>query len=162
MKTVRVVAAVIKTGDKIFATQRGYGEFKDGWEFPGGKIEQGETPQEALAREIREELDTEIEVGELIDTVEYDYPKFHLSMDCFWCRVLHGKLTLLEAEDSRWLTKDNLYCVDWLPADRGLIEKILAQWEEPDSMQIVSEMEDPEYPADLAETEEEGNDSDEG
>ncbi|MCR4672269.1 MAG: (deoxy)nucleoside triphosphate pyrophosphohydrolase [Lachnospiraceae bacterium] len=130
MKTVRVVAAVIRNGGKIFAVQRGYGEYKDGWEFPGGKIEPGETPQEALAREIREELDTEIAVGELIDTVEYDYPGFHLSMDCFWCRVSSGRLTLLEAEDSRWLSREELYSVDWLPADLSLIGRILEQWED--------------------------------
>lgn len=128
MKTIRVVAAVIKDGERIFATQRGYGEFKDGWEFPGGKIEAGETPQDALRREIREELDTEIQVGEKIDTVEYDYPAFHLSMDCFWCKVVEGKLVLLEAEASRWLKKEELYSVDWLPADLGLIEKICEQW----------------------------------
>ena len=128
MKTIRVVAAVIKDGERIFATQRGYGEFKDGWEFPGGKIEVGETPQDALRREIREELDTEIQVGEKIDTVEYDYPTFHLSMDCFWCKVVEGKLVLLEAEASRWLKKEELYSVDWLPADLGLIEKICEQW----------------------------------
>lgn len=128
MKTIRVVAAVIKDGERIFATQRGYGEFKDGWEFPGGKIEAGETPQDALRREIREELDTEIQVGEKIDTVEYDYPAFHLSMDCFWCKVVEGKLVLLEAEASRWLKKEELHSVDWLPADLGLIEKICEQW----------------------------------
>ena len=108
MKTIKVVAAVIKAVNKngediIFATQRGYGEFKDGWEFPGGKIEEGETPQEALKREIMEELDTEISVGELIDTIEYDYPTFHLSMDCFWCEVIKGNLVLKEAEDAKWL-----------------------------------------------------------
>lgn len=129
MKTVRVVAAVIKDTNKngeriIFATQRGYGELKGGWEFPGGKIEEGETPQEALAREIKEELDTEISVGELIDTIEYDYPKFHLSMDCFWCEVKNGELKLLEAEAAKWLTKDELDTVGWLPADVTLIGKI--------------------------------------
>lgn len=123
MKTVRVVAAVIESDHKIFATQRGYGEFKGGWEFPGGKIEPGETPQQALVREIEEELDTEIEVGELIDTVEYDYPSFHLSMDCFWCKIVKGKLVLLEAKASKWLAKDELYSVEWLPADEGLIKK---------------------------------------
>ena len=124
MKTVRVVAAVIRKDDKIFATQRGYGEFKDGWEFPGGKIEDGETPEQALAREIKEELDTEIQVGKLIDMIEYDYPKFHLSMDCFWCEIMQGGLELKEHEAARWLSKEELYSVDWLPADVGVIEKI--------------------------------------
>ena len=124
MKTIRVAAAVIRDEDKIFATARGYGEFKGQWEFPGGKIEPGETPQEALAREIREELATEIEVGELIHTIEYDYPAFHLSMDCFWAAVKSGNLTLLEAEDAKWLTKENLRSVQWLPADLGLIDEI--------------------------------------
>ena len=124
MKTVRVVAAVIRKGNKIFATQRGYGEFKDGWEFPGGKIEEGETPEQALAREIKEELDTEIQVGKLIDTIEYDYPKFHLSMDCFWCEIMQGGLELKEHEAARWLSKEELYSVDWLPADVGVVEKI--------------------------------------
>ena len=129
MKTVRVVAAVIRAVNNenkpvIFATQRGYGEFKGGWEFPGGKIESGETPQQALKREKMEELDTEIAVGELIDTIEYDYPNFHLSMDCFWCEVIHGELILKEAEDAKWLTKEHLADVKWLPADVTLIEKI--------------------------------------
>ncbi len=124
MKTVRVVAAVIRKDDKIFATQRGYGEFKDGWEFPGGKIEEGETPEQALAREIKEELDTEIQVGKLIDTIEYDYPSFHLSMDCFWCEIMQGGLELKEHEAARWLSKEELYSVDWLPADVGVVEKI--------------------------------------
>ncbi len=124
MKTVRVVAAVIRKGGRIFATQRGYGEFKDGWEFPGGKIEPGETPQQALVREIREELDTEIRVGELIETIEYDYPAFHLSMDCFWCEIVEGSLELREHEAARWLDRESLYSVDWLPADIGLIGKI--------------------------------------
>ncbi len=124
MKTVKVVAAIIKDGEKIFATQRGYGEFKDGWEFPGGKIELGETPQEALKREIREELETEIEVGEWIDTVEYDYPDFHLSMDCFLCTIKSGDLVLKEHEAAKWLSKDTLYSVEWLPADVELIGKI--------------------------------------
>ena len=129
MKTIKVVAEVIKAVNKngediIFATQRGYGEFKDGWEFPGGKIEEGETPQEALKREIMEELDTEISVGELIDTIEYDYPTFHLSMDCFWCEVIKGNLVLKEAEDAKWLKKNELDKVDWLPADVELIGKI--------------------------------------
>ena len=124
MKTIRVVAAIIRDMDKIFATQRGYGEFKDGWEFPGGKIEEGETPQDALKREIMEELDTEIKVGELIDTIEYDYPTFHLSMDCFWAEVITGHLVLKEAEAAKWLTKEQLDSVDWLPADVTLIDKI--------------------------------------
>lgn len=124
MKTIRVVAAVIRSEDKIFATARGYGEFKGQWEFPGGKIEPEETPQEALVREIQEELDVKIEVGDLIDTIEYDYSSFHLSMDCFWCNVTEGEITLKEAEDARWLSKDELYSVDWLPADMELIEKL--------------------------------------
>ena len=129
MKIIRVVAAIIKAvNDKnepiIFATERGYGEFKGGWEFPGGKIEEGETPEEALAREIREELDTEISVGRLIDTIEYDYPKFHLSMDCFFCKIIEGDLVLKEHEAARWLTKDELREVDWLPADITIIDEI--------------------------------------
>ena len=129
MKTIKVVAAVIKDGDKIFATQRGYGEFKDGWEFPGGKVEPGETPEAALAREIREELDTEIEVGRKIACVEYDYHAFHLSMDCFWAEVISGNLILKEHEASKWLTKNELDSVDWLPADQGLVEKIKMEWD---------------------------------
>ncbi len=124
MKTVKVVAAIIIHDQKIFATQRGYGEFKDGWEFPGGKIEQGETSQEALVREIKEELDTEIEVKDFLETVEYDYPNFHLSMDCFFCTIKSGKLVLKEHEAAKWLTVDTLDSVNWLPADRGLIEAI--------------------------------------
>ena len=129
MKTIRVVAAVIKStnekGDPmIFATQRDYGDFKGGWEFPGGKIEAGETPQEALVREIREELETEIAVGKLIDTIEYDYPTFHLSMDCFWAEIVSGDLVLKEHEAAKWLTKDGLDTVEWLPADVGLIEQL--------------------------------------
>ena len=124
MKTIRVVAAVIRQGDRIFATARGYGEFKGQWEFPGGKIEAGETPQQALIREIKEELDVMVSVGDLIDTIEYDYPTFHLSMDCFWCEIVGGKLELKEHEAAKWLTKESLDSVDWLPADRALIEKI--------------------------------------
>ena len=129
MKTVKVVAAIIKAVNEngetiIFATQRGYGDFKGGWEFPGGKIESGETPQEALKREIIEELDTEVSVGELMDTVEYDYPQFHLSMDCFWCETITGELVLKEAEAAKWLSKDERNSVRWLPADLTLIEKI--------------------------------------
>ena len=124
MKSIRVVAAVIRDNDSIFATQRGYGNYKGWWEFPGGKIEAGETPQEALKREVREELDTLVEVGDMIACVEYDYPEFHLSMDCFWCTVLEGNLHLNEAEDARWLTKENLMSVKWLPADLEVLEVI--------------------------------------
>ena len=129
MKTIRVVAAIIKAINEdgepiIFATQRGYGDFKGGWEFPGGKIEEGETPQEALVREIKEELETEISVAELIDTIEYDYPTFHLSMDCFWAEIVSGNLVLTEHEAAKWLSKDELDSVEWLPADASIIEKI--------------------------------------
>ena len=124
MKTVKVVAAIIIHENKIFATQRGYGEFKDGWEFPGGKIEPGETPQEALVREIKEELDIEIEVKDFLETVEYDYPEFHLSMDCFFCAIKSGELVLKEHEAAKWLTVETLDSVDWLPADEGLVERI--------------------------------------
>ena len=129
MKTIRVVAAIIKAINEngepiIFSTQRGYGDFKGGWEFPGGKIEEGETPQEALVREIKEELETEIAVGELIDTIEYDYPTFHLSMDCFWAEIISGDLVLTEHEAAKWLTKDELDSVEWLPADITLVDEI--------------------------------------
>ena len=127
MKTIRVVAAIIIEKEKVFATQRGYGEFKDGWEFPGGKIELGETPETAIVRDIKEELDTEIEVVKLLDTVEYDYPQFHLSMDCFICKIKSGDLVLKEHEAAKWLTKENLDSVDWLPADLSLVEKIRSE-----------------------------------
>ena len=131
MKTIKVVAAIIcddiKEKNKIFATARGYGDLKGGWEFPGGKVEIGETPQEALKREIMEELDTEIKVGELIDTIECDYPTFHLSMDCFWAEVVAGNLELKEAEAAKWLTKAQLDSVVWLPADVTLINKIRSE-----------------------------------
>ena len=125
MKTIRVVAAIIRDGDRIFATQRGYGDMKDGWEFPGGKIEAGESPRDALLREIREELDAGIEVGELLTTVEYDYPAFHLSMDCFWAKLVpDSSMKLLEHEAARWLTADELGSVEWLPADILVVEAI--------------------------------------
>lgn len=123
-KVIRVVAAIIVDDGKIFATQRGYGDFKGGWEFPGGKIEAGETPEEALSREIKEELEAEIKVGDLLDTVEYDYPTFHLSMDCFWAEIVSGNLVLKEHEAAKWLAMDELDSVEWLPADVILIDKI--------------------------------------
>ena len=130
MKTVRVVAVVIRSINAegnpiIFATQRGYGDYKDGWEFPGGKIEADESPRQALKREIKEELDADIAVGEWIDTIEYDYPSFHLSMDCFWCELISDNLILKEHEAAQWLTKDAMRSVDWLPADITLIDKII-------------------------------------
>ena len=126
MKTIKVVAVIIIHNGSVFATQRGYGEFKDGWEFPGGKVEVNESLEDALIREIKEELDTEIEVGELLDTVEYDYPDFHLSMACFICTVKSGDLILKEHEAAKWLNQDNLDSVEWLPADQGLIGEILS------------------------------------
>lgn len=128
MKKIRVVAAVIRDGDRVFATQRGYGDYKGWWEFPGGKIETGETPEEALKREIHEELTADIRVEEFIATVEYDYPEFHLSMDCFFCSLKNGSLTLLEAEDAAWLAKEDIYSVKWLPADLLLIRQIILDW----------------------------------
>ena len=127
MKTVHVVAAVIRDGNRVFATQRGYGEYKDGWEFPGGKVEAGESPQEALRREIREELDTEITVGEELAAVDWEYPQFHLSMRCFWCEILEETPVLKEHEAARWLDAESLDSVAWLPADRSVIERIRAQ-----------------------------------
>ena len=125
MKRIKVVAAIIEKDGKIFATQRGYGNYKDWWEFPGGKIEAGEKPKEALAREIKEELDTEVRVGDYLTTIEYDYPEFHLSMDCFICRIISGDLTLLEHESAMWLPVDNMWQVNWLPADVHVVEAIL-------------------------------------
>lgn len=129
MKTINVVAAIICDGNKVFATQRGYGDYKDGWEFPGGKIETGETPQQALVREIKEELGTEIGVGDLLTTIEYDYPAFHLSMQCFWCQIVDGTPVLKEHEAARWLDLEHIDSVDWLPADLSgiaLIKPIMA------------------------------------
>ena len=141
MKTVNVVAALIHDGNKVFATQRGYGDYKDGWEFPGGKIEPGETPQHALAREIKEELDTEIVVGDLLTTIEYDYPAFHLSMQCFWATVREGRLTLKEHEATQWLHAEDLNAVDWLPADCSIIGLIVEHLNRFSSIDIRSEEE---------------------
>ena len=127
MKTVHVVAAVIRDGNRVFATQRGYGEYKDGWEFPGGKIEPGETQREALKREIQEELETEITVGDLLTVVEYDDLKFHLSLECYWCEILNGTPVLKEHEAARWLELEALDSVAWLPADQSVVEVIRAQ-----------------------------------
>ncbi|KAK8838161.1 hypothetical protein M9Y10_035577 [Tritrichomonas musculus] len=124
MKTIKVAAAIIQHNGKILATQRGYGEFKDGWEFPGGKLEPGENSVEALKREIKEELDTDIEVGDLLDTIEYDYPKFHLSMDCYLCTLKSNNIVLKEHEASKWLSIDDIDSINWLPADKCLIHKI--------------------------------------
>ena len=124
MKSIEVVAAIIKDGEKVFATQRGYGDFKDGWEFPGGKVESGEALEDALAREIREELETRIRVDAFLCTVEHDYPKFHLTMHCFLCSILDGELTLTEHEAARWLGKDEIWSVDWLPADVDVVKRL--------------------------------------
>jgi 8-oxo-dGTP diphosphatase len=124
MKTIEVVAAIIKYEDKVLATQRGYGEFAGGWEFPGGKIEPGETPEQALIREIKEELEADIEILEYVDTVEYDYPNFHLTMHCYLCTIESDDLVLNEHQSAKWLSKDDLNSVEWLPADKGLIEKM--------------------------------------
>ena len=125
MKTIEVVAGVIKDGDRIFATQRGYGDQKGGWEFPGGKMEPGETPEQALVRELKEELAVEVCVGEKICTVEYDYPKFHLTMHCFWATIVSGEIKLLEHEDARWLDRENLNSVNWLPADIDVVNHLV-------------------------------------
>ncbi len=129
LKTIHVVAAIIKDRNKIFATQRGFGEFKGGWEFPGGKVEPDESNEQALIREIKEELDTTIQIDSYFDTVEYDYPTFHISMDCYICSIVSGKLSLLEHLQSKWLTKDELYSVNWLEADLGLIKKLKEEME---------------------------------
>lgn len=139
MKTINVVAAIIRDVNKIFATQRGYGDYKDGWEFPGGKIEPGESPQQALIREIKEELDTDIAVGDFLTTIEYDYPAFHLSMQCFWCRIVDGTPVLKEHEAARWLDVDHIDSVEWLLADLTIIDLIKDQMVDQIATEILRE-----------------------
>ena len=139
MKTVKVVAAIIRDGNKVFATQRGYGDYKDGWEFPGGKVEPGETAQQALIREIKEELDTDIAVGDYLTTIEYDYPTFHLSMQCFWCRIVDGTPVLKEHEAARWLDVDHIDSVEWLPADLTIIDLIKDKMVDQVALEILQE-----------------------
>lgn len=139
MKTVKVVAAIIRDGNKVFATQRGYGDYKDGWEFPGGKVEPGETAQQALVREIKEELDTDIAVGDYLTTIEYDYPTFHLSMQCFWCRIVDGPPVLKEHEAARWLDVDHIDSVEWLPADLTIIDLIKDKMVDQVALEILQE-----------------------
>lgn len=139
MKTVKVVAAIIRDGNKVFATQRGYGDYKDGWEFPGGKVEPGETAQQALVREIKEELDTDIAVGDYLTTIEYDYPTFHLSMQCFWCRIVDGIPVLKEHEAARWLDVDHIDSVEWLPADLTIIDLIKDKMVDQVALEILQE-----------------------
>ena len=139
MKTINVVAAIIRDVNKIFATQRGYGDYKDGWEFPGGKIEPGESPQQALIREIKEELDTDIAVGDFLTTIEYDYPAFHLSMQCFWCRIVDGTPVLKEHEAARWLDVDHIDSVEWLLADLTIIDIIKDQMVDQIATEILRE-----------------------
>ncbi len=139
MKTVKVVAAIIRDGNKVFATQRGYGDYKDGWEFPGGKVEPGETAQQALIREIKEELDTDIAVGDYLTTIEYDYPTFHLSMQCFWCRIVDGIPVLKEHEAARWLDVDHIDSVEWLPADLTIIDLIKDKMVDQVALEILQE-----------------------
>ena len=139
MKTVKVVAAIICDGNKVFATQRGYGDYKDGWEFPGGKVEPGETAQQALVREIKEELDTDIAVGDYLTTIEYDYPTFHLSMQCFWCRIVDGTPVLKEHEAARWLDVDHIDSVEWLPADLTIIDLIKDKMVDQVALEILQE-----------------------
>ena len=139
MKTVKVVAAIIRDGNKVFATQRGYGDYKDGWEFPGGKVEPGETAQQALVREIKEELDTDIAVGDYLTTIEYTYPTFHLSMQCFWCRIVDGTPVLKEHEAARWLDVDHIDSVEWLPADLTIIDLIKDKMVDQVALEILQE-----------------------